>query len=264
MKIALCLYGNVGHKEAAGVRIKSPTYDSLQESTKPKNQWLDPIHAYNKFKKFIIDPHDTDVYIHSWSIDHKEDLVEMYKPAAHEIVRQKYFDVDLANYGIKSEDMSKWQISESARKGYELLLPSRQTVSNIMNDMETLAFRTHSRWWSNKRVLKLKRESLRIYDFVVVSRLDNLFLKPIPFDDLDPEKFYGSRRTGREDIDYALFDYWFIGGDSVMEEFGGLYNNIFEYCIRPTFACREHAVAMGADVEYLFEHNVDYKLLRNV
>ena len=270
MKIALCLFGNVGHKKAMGIRKKEKDHDPLAEAFKPRSSWVNPQLAYNGLRKHIIDPFQTDVFIHSWSVDFEDELLDMYQPKGHEIVKQQQFGSDIKNYGLVGLNMPAWDISDSAAKSYLWLLPSRKNVRNIVNEMKELTFRTESRWWSNQRVIKLKEEYETAhdfeYDFVVVSRLDNIFRRPIPFDKLDPKKFYGGKRTGRVDINHAYFDYWFISGSKAMDQFGLLYDERYRYSIRPTIACREHVTEfLGQDaVSFLFKHDQDYKLARDV
>lgn len=271
MKIALCLFGNVGHKQAQGVRKKQPGHDAMKEAFKPKKDWTHPAYAFKRFKQFIIDPYDADVFIHSWSKDFRDDLLKMYSPKGHEIVSQVQFNADPKLYGIDpTKDIDEWPISESAKASYKLLLPSRKTTAAIATEMAELSFRTESRWWSSKKALERKKifedEIGPKYDFVVLSRLDTIFKKMIPFNRLDPTKFYGSRRVGRPDDKYAYFDFWFISGTENMDKFATLYDNRHQYSIRPTFAAREHVIkTMGPEaVSFLFQYGPDYTLAREL
>jgi|10_taG_2_1085330.scaffolds.fasta_scaffold00033_48 hypothetical protein len=267
MKIALCLFGNVGHQLCQGERKQKKGHDPFEEAFKPKGKgWTNPTLGANAFKKHVMGGHDVDVFLHSWSVDYKQELLDIYKPVDHEIVVQTQFGSDLAKYGLVGTDMSKWEMSEFAKKSYDLLLPSRGSAQAIIDELRELSFRTESRWWSNKRVLELAKAHEAKhgieYDFILVSRFDNVFTTPLPFSDLDPTKFYGSRRFGRPDENYSYFDYWFVSGSENMGKFAGLYDNRFNYSIRPTFACREHVVqTMGVDaVAFLFKNAKDYLL----
>lgn len=270
MKIALCLFGNVGHTLPQGVRKKQEGHDPFKEAFKSKGQWTNPTHAYKAFEKhiFSVVDYETDIFIHSWSTDFKEELLQMYKPKKYEIVEQTQFGSDPAKYGLIGTDMNKWNLPESTMKSYEFLLPSRGSVQAIIDEMVELNFRVESRWWSNKRVLELAKDQENEdgfeYDFIVVARFDNRFRKPIPFAELDPTKFYGSKRDGRIDENYAYFDYWFVSGSKNMNQFATLYDKRYNYSIRPTFACREHVVkTIGPNaIKFLFKNNTDYTLIR--
>lgn len=269
MKIALCMFGNVGHTVLAGARKEVPGFDSMKEAFKPKGAWVHPKRARDGFKKFIIDQHDTDVFIHSWSTNFKDELLEMYEPQDHEIVEQTKFGSDVSKYGLVGQDMAKWKLRPSTMESYKLLLSSRGSVQAVMDDMQDLSFRSESRWWSSKRVLEQKKKCEQKhgfkYDFVVLSRLDNVFKRTIPFNTLGGSKFYGSKRHGRPDQMYAYFDFWFISGSENMNKFAGLYDNRHNYSVRPTFACREHVVQTlgNGAVAFLFTHNNEYSLARD-
>ena len=261
MKIAICLYGNVGHNNCASARPARTCEELIHESNIANK---DILPTYRNLKN-IIDKYEAEVFVHSWSTNKEKEIIDHYKPRKHEILPQANFEVDLEEYGIKGGDISKWDISESTRFGYEGLLPSRQTVDNILKELALLAFRTKSRWWSTKRTLELKKqyedEQGFRYDFVLLNRFDNKFLTPLPFEKLEKDKIYASKRTGRIDIDYTLFDYWFVGDSHIMDQFGALYDNIHSYSIRPTFACREHiekVLGKGA----LITPNWKYQLFR--
>lgn len=270
MKIALCLFGNVGHQQIQNIRKKKPGFDSMKEAFKPKGTgWSNPAVAAKAFAKSMAD-HDVETFIHSWSIDYKQELLDLYIPSRYEICEQTRFGSDVEKYGLIGTDMTKWKVSESARFGYKVLLPSRGSVEAIRNEIQELSFRTESRWWSNMRVLEFKAAHEKKHEFkfdlVIVSRLDTVFRQPIPFADLDPAKFYGSRRYGRPDEEHAYYDYFFISGSDNMDKFATLYNDRYHYSVRPTFACREHVVrTMGQDVvDFLFTHNKEYTLVRGL
>ena len=64
MKVALCLSGLVGYSTKSG-----------------KGNPIDYRLAYQHFKKNISDNQiELDVFMHSWSVDYKSELIECYKP----------------------------------------------------------------------------------------------------------------------------------------------------------------------------------------
>lgn len=270
MKIALCLFGNVGHKQMQGVRKKRAGFDSMKEAFNPPKAWSHPARAHKAFERLIVAPYDTDVFIHSWSTDFKDELLKLYTPKKHEIVEQTQFGSNISKYGLIGPDMTLWKLSKSAMASYKLLLQSRGSTQAIMDEIEELTFRTESRWWSSKRVLEQKKEYEDQhgfkYDFVVISRLDNIFKTAIPFNKLDRTKFYGSQRIKKADKSYAYFDYWFISGSENMDQFATLYDERYNYSVRPTFACREHIIRkIGSNaIAFLFTHNKDYILSRDL
>ncbi len=279
MKIAICLYGNVGDTKDQGIRVPATggkpganaltPVESYKEAFKTTG-WTNPKRAFAGLKKHVMDRHDTDVFVHSWSVDHKQQILDLYEPKAYKIERQCQFHIDLAIFGITNDtDIDTWNMSEDTKRSYKYLLPSRKNVKTIVKELPGFAFRAKSRWWSTQKAVELKTDyeaDTGKYDFVMLTRFDNIFLKPIPFEKLKNGKLYGSRRTGRPDEAHALFDYWFIADSASMAKFGYLYNNMHKYSIRPPFACREHAKrVLGEDsIEYLFEHGRDYHLARHL
>ena len=259
MKIALCLYGHLGISSAASLRT---TNDVAKES---EGASTDPANAHHCFSHILFPHYDVDVFIHSWSAHQREKLLQLYKPKKSVFEPQIKFESSLAEYGMNDSDMNRWKISDSARFGYELLLPSRETVTNIMTEMERESFRTKSRWYSTKQSIVLKNEyevsNNFEYDFTIVTRLDCLFRSPFNFEKLNPELLYATRRDGRPDVDFALHDFWFASNTENMNKFATLYDHIHDYCIRPTFACREHIKAhIGEEkLAYLFTHDNDYR-----
>lgn len=259
MKIALCLYGHAGINTFASTRTENDiSKESEQASTNPS-------HAAHYYINYLFKRYDVDTFIHSWSVNQSKRLHQLYSPKKALIEPQIEFSQSLEPYGIVGADMDKWDISASARFGYELLLPSRKTTENIMTEMSREAYRTQSRWYSTKQSVLLKAEHEKQnnfkYDFVLLTRLDCIFGAPIVFEDLNPSKIYASARIGRLDIDHALHDFWFIANSEVMDQFGALYDSITDYCIRPTFACREHirAINQEENLKAYLEHGRHYR-----
>ena len=240
MNIALCLYGHVGiPSEASSRKSKDISNESSVATT-------NPVIAASGFHRALLTKYNTATFIHSWSADKQDLLNDLYAPQKCIFQEQIDFTKQLSDYGIDNPDMSKWDVSADAKTGYEYLLPSRGSVSEIQNEMQREIFRTRSRWYSTQKSIQLKelfeKETGRVFDFVVVSRLDCEFAPGFQFDfsDKDRSKMYGSFRHGRPDKEIALFDFYFMGGSKVIDKFGSLYNYCEDYCIRPTIACREH------------------------
>ena len=75
MKVALCLSGLVGCSKKFG-----------------KGSPIDYRLPYQHFKKNISDNQiELDVFMHSWSVDYKNELIECYKPKDYIFEPQKNF-----------------------------------------------------------------------------------------------------------------------------------------------------------------------------
>ena len=77
MRIALCFYGLVGSKTD-----KNGTGIPLDPSIAHK------LNYENIISHNISSGSEVDVFIHSWSHEHKDELVELYKPKLHVIEKQ--------------------------------------------------------------------------------------------------------------------------------------------------------------------------------
>jgi hypothetical protein len=261
MKVAICLYGNLGNPQYASQR----SGEDLMAESRNSNHFSTK--SLVSLRKLFLEKYDTDIFIHSWSESEKETILSAYDPKLYVIEKQRPFDKTLEDYGMYGEDMSDWDISPSARIGYEFMFPSRKTVANLREEMTREVFRTNSRWYSTQQSIKLKEQYEKDngfrYDLVLVTRFDNMFLRFPTLDSLPSlENFYAAPRTGREDLDLAFYDYWFLSNSENMDKFGKLYDNITDYCIRPTFSCREHVEKfIGKEKIFTFgNHNTDYVL----
>ncbi len=251
MNIALCLYGHVGISDDASSRTEGIELESQAAST-------NPVVAASSFHRNLFSKYNTATFIHTWSKEHEKLLKELYNPQLSIFEDQVDFTEPLSLYGIEGENIENWKISADARKGYELLLPSRGSVTEIKKEMKREIFRTRSRWYSTKKVVELKSQfeqtHSRKFDYVIISRLDCEFANAFVFEDKSPDKFYASLRHGRPDKDFALFDFYFMGGSEIIDKFATLYDVSKDYCIRPTIACREHVKKTIGDeklVDYL-------------
>ena len=101
MRIAFCLVGIVGYVEKYG-------------SGKP----IDPNVAHEYNKKHIFDVNDNvDVFIHSWSTEFREEILNLYKPKKHIIEEQIDFNQnDIRLNSIKSRWYSTKEVIKLKNK----------------------------------------------------------------------------------------------------------------------------------------------------
>jgi len=162
--------------------------------------------------------------------------------------------------------MDSWNVSAPALRSYKAILPFRNNkIDVVIEELRRHTFRTSSRWYSNSKSIQIMNDfSLKNnvkYDLVITSRLDCCFLSPFNLDNLSPDLFYASKRIGRADVEDALYDFWFMSGQENMLKFSEIYNNIYDYSIRPVYACKEHVDRfIGSEkIAHMFKNNVDYK-----
>ena len=151
MKIALCLYGVVGNKTT-----KAGSNSDSVEILKM---------GYDKYKKNLLSKYDTDVFLHTWSTDFEQEILNLYKPKNSIIEKQEIFDIP------------------SHVKGDSFEQPKRRQNH-------------YSRWRSTQKVLKLLSNSDEDYDFVLLSRFDLGLENPFLFENLSKEDLYVSNWFG--------------------------------------------------------------------
>ena len=244
MKIALCLFGLTGGNSSVG---------GLGKKIHPKN-------GFKYYNKNLLSLYDVDVFVHSWSTEFKEEIINLYNPKKYIIESQKPFnEISLSNFGYRHlHDLRKL-------KPYKA--PYLDFNDNVaFEKFETLLWRSYSRWYSTYKSIELKKEfeaekSVE-YDFVVSSRFDIALLKKIQFEKLDKEKFYASFRHNRDDFNDAIYDLIFISTSKNMDSFSNLHKNFEKFSFRPTWAAREQIEDLNLNLSEILEDEKDYKLLR--
>ena len=134
MRAAVCLFGTIGGtKGKSGDKIGSKA-DVLSK-------------AYPYYKDNLIEPNSADVFIHSWDVEIKNEVIETYSPILSKFEPQKSFDIP--------DFMEKTQ--------------------RVQNHF--------SRWYSCKQVIDLlttfQNENNFKYDMVVLCRQDIAWMKEV-------------------------------------------------------------------------------------
>lgn len=195
MKVALCFYGLLG-----GIKGKSG------EGIGNSKDVLDL--AFPQFKKHILDNNDVDVFIHSWDVNLKQEIVELYNPVSTKFENQKLFYIS----------------------------PPLENTKRVQNHF--------SRWYSCQEVVKLKtkyeEENKFEYDFVALSRQDIAWQVDVNFSEFDNDCFYvpnwrqqfTGERMGYPHGGYkkSLQDIWCFSNSKYINEFVEIYDKINEYC----------------------------------
>ena len=227
MRIAFCLVGIVGYVQKYG-----------------NGQPIDPKIAYDYNKKHIFDVNDNvDVFVHSWSTEFKDEILNLYKPKKHIIEEQIDFNKnDIRLNSIKS----RWY--------------STKEVIKLKNEYE--------------------KENNFEYDFVMVYRFDSAFLKDLNFSELNNRYFYVPHSSkdnckpyklsdGKDCTCYdreSINDQWFFSNSKYMNEFATLYDNWESYGINnPHSECIFHIkkVGLGDKVRYIFIGEQNFDVVRN-
>ena len=197
MKIAICFYGV--HPDA----------------TNKKNNTKKNVVPYF-LKKNVFDVNPTiNTFVHSWSVDKKNEIIEEYKPTKYIIEKQKRFEIshDLKNVRNKHSENKK------NIKAYNL------------NWVEV----QYSMTYSIKKVVALINEyeiqhNFK-YDVVVLSMMDCIWLVPLKLNNIDKTAIYNPI-WGRNNEHSIKNNYqsvkgdWFISNSDYIKKFSTLYDNL--------------------------------------
>lgn len=225
MRVALCLHGLVGGRVGKNGGGGS----------------LDARIAAEAYQRHLLRGNEVDVFIHSWSVEAQDELLELYQPKMALIEPQRDFPA-------------------AGPAGSEL-------------------WRAHSRWFSTRVVTALKsvyeRQQGFTYDMVMLSRLDVAFFTDIDFREFDPgyfwvshwndaphasNNFHGNRINQK--TDEGFLDMWFFSGSRLIDRFASLYDHIGNYHPNPHVASRQHLLTITDRIQYVFYRCFDYEAVR--
>lgn len=174
MKTALCLHGLAGGKNDRGVPV----------------DWNKIV--YSLYKTHILDTNDVDVFLHTWTVDLKDELTRLYNPRKSVFEKQIMFDQEPTK---KHSVYSRWY---SLKKTVEL-----------------------------KREYEKKHHFT--YDCVMITRFDLAFFKDVRFEEFDMNYFYVSNWEVRPSI--GVNDLWFFSNSDFIDTFSTLYDHLDSYLI---------------------------------
>lgn len=258
MRIAVCISGIVGALKGQGGRGKL----------------LDPEFTFKFIKKNILDKNPAiDVFIHCWNVELEQQILDLYKPKLYIFESQKNFE--------EFNDM------KNPIKNLKNLLSflKLKLLEFLNNDFKKLKEREKqnacSRWYSNKRVIELKKKyeikNNFTYDFVMITRFDVAFFKPLIFSKYCNSYFYASnwndlpRPENNFKINFinnyegkGFLDLWFFSNSKNMDLFSHLFDNIRAYSTSPHLSSREHLDTFLPQnkIKYIMYRWQDFEMVR--
>lgn len=238
MKIALCFYG-MGPLKCLKNASKNINKDI------PKNFWL----------KNVIEPNNTDVFIHCWSPEIEEDYVETFKPKKHIFEKPKVFLKGGGRYDYGATRREVWQSVHYSIKQVNLLKQ------------------------------KYEEENSFKYDLVMIARFDIVWLKPIDISIFDPKFIHGSPWNYADDVNSYrkhfnniqlikekdkhkhdndtepfndlkwMMDHFFIMGSELSDIFSDLYTHIDKYIHWQTSEIMKYYYCHDKDIFKLYKRD---------
>jgi len=145
-------------------------------------------------KHNVISKHGADVFIHSWSTEHQDAIIDLYNPVVSQFQPQEYF-------------------------GYNF------NENTVQDENQTHAFRTISRYNSLYRAMELKKDyeqSLGFkYDWVLVIRFDLIIFNPIDLNRFNNNCFYICSEPHWKNINQVqmVHDIAFLSGSNLMDTY---------------------------------------------
>ncbi len=237
MKIALCLSGLAEGKNDIGRNSGGIDY------------------SFPHFKEHFFDKYDVDVFVHSWSTDSKDKILDLFNPKKHIIEKQIKFKHNKYRKISKNKENQEIQFGKAISKG-----KAYHDVVKGYTPPKNRKQQCYSQWYSRKKSVELKREyeieNDFTYDFVMISRFDVCFFTDVPFGDLDGDYLYAPHNTdplidGKKakynaaliykkhpkKVEFktndwkrkGLMDFWFVSSSKNMDEFVKLFDNLDKY-----------------------------------
>ncbi len=232
MKVALCLFGNVGYKQKLGGN--NPEELETYNFTVPTKSIKDNISL----------PHKADVFIHSWSQEHKNTLNDIFSP-------------------IKSV--------------YE---EPRNFSKHVLHKKNFIQSRWYSEFQSNNLKKKFEQENNFTYDLVVHSRLDIIWFNKIILNRKPNTLFASHWNTtlndnklgpfNRENVyqGHALHDWWFYGDSQTMNNLSNIYKHRYLLYLQNNRTWNGHrfpylkSVNQKSNIEFVHYRGFDFELYR--
>lgn len=257
MRIAICFYGLVG---------------SISDKN-GKGISLDPKIAYEYYKKNIFDKNDkVDVFIHSYSVESKKDLIKLYNPQNYIIENQVLFPQAKRHPFINKGIVSKIKM-------FFLRIFKKKSYLSMMDYYNKESFRAHSRWYSVKSSVKLMRDheikNNFKYDCVMSTRLDVSFFKPIVFSDYDMSFFYASNWNDaynlknkskanfkNHNVGKGFLDFWFFSNSNLIYQYSKLFDFINKYPVSPHTSSYQHVSSFTSKIKYTLYRWYDHEMIR--
>ena len=150
----------------------------------------------------------------------------------------------------------KWNISDIAKKGYNVVFSNRGNWDRTIDEFKIEAFRTSSRWYSTKKSIELKnkyeQENNIKYDWILICRFDSHATLKYKFNlNALPNDYIYLQKRNSQDKNYSFGDLWILSNSYNSNYFGNMFDERFKYCIRCPISI----------FEMINKNKLNYKLL---
>lgn len=205
--------------------------------------------------------------------DGKGEALDALVPFLHyrdHVLTKNDVDVFMHSWSVESED--------ELRRLYRPVVAQFEEQIRFSADFREHI--THSRWYSQREALRLKRQHERErdqrYRMVMVGRFDLVWFTDVVLDEYDATYFWASHwnhngsnklgpfdRTNRN-AKRGFLDLWFFSGSENMDRFGGLYDRLPIQGVRTSNHLLAYAWVqkLGLPVRYAFYRGYDHDIYR--
>lgn len=233
MKIALCLHGLADGKNSKGKPVRAEI-------------------GAKCFAEKLFKQYDVDVFLHSWSVDVKEDLIKWYQPKKYMFENQINFITDfkkkecmekIRNAHCKSiaNKYKKPAMEDGKQRCYQCWKfealnrfdqdPYHRSCTNCYwhNKLyyRNLCSMYYSFYQANKLKCYYEAEQGFKYDLVITARFDLYVGKVCDLSKLDPEKFYFLNYDTK--TKKHIIDHMFLSSSENIDDFCDIYPNLEKY-----------------------------------
>ena len=241
MKIAICLFGNVGGKIGSFEMGGS----------------LNPKFSIDNYMSHLVQEHDVDFHVHSWSEEYEELINKLCKPKAALFVKQ----IDFTNY-----EKEKYIYDHYQKNIDELVKFADYTFSDAENHVHVNTCAAHSRLYSVKKVVEIMSlyadEHNIEYDFVMQLRFDLIFSRKVDFHKLKKDVVYYPKRYSKDDH-IAAEDLYMIASMANTQKFSKLYDFRYDFSSRVPVATLQYLKHLGIPRDHYGEILYSFCLIRN-
>ena len=185
MRIALCLSGYIGFDDKI-VGLDVSSFD--------KGNMIDIIEGYETLKVNVVDGYDYDIFVHSWDVEQKHRILDLYKPTDYIIEPQKGPEDGIHDGSGYSQWYSRKKVIElalNAEKKYDWIFVTR---FDLIFEMKFL----YEQYDNNVVYVPGEPRPVSINDLYIMGNEDNMEHIKDLFDNLESEGYNINNRNGGE------------------------------------------------------------------
>ena len=174
-------------------------------------------YTINHWKEYILNVNkDIDVFVHSWSLEYENVVIENYKPKKYIFEKQKQFKSNINTNFLK-----------------------QTTMYNNLNNEQIIRSKYYSMCKAINLLNEYEIEKNIKYDVILISRMDLLWFNPIELNKINPNYIYTSNwnyaydkykcRNLMYNNKLLPLDHFFIMNSIDIKVFGNLFNELDSY-----------------------------------